>query len=440
MRHCTAGPRERIKRGVTPPRPRGIAALTALVAAAVLLLGACDRLVTVEAPSRVIADGLDIPSNADLLANSVGADFECAFAQYVVAQGLVGNELEVATGLIVMKEYDRRDFKSFGSSYSLNTCSSVFDVGVYKPLSTARWDADHLVSLLQKWTDAEVPNRTSLLASSALYGGYSLVLLGESMCTAAIDLGPELTAAQLFQAAETRFATAISAAQTSGNTSALNAALVGRARARHRQGKLAEAAADARQVPDGFVFNATYSTETPRRENGVWTRNYRDQNFTIDPSYRNLTYNGMPDPRVRLVNTGKLAAGDGRTPLWQQTKYPTISSPMPLASWREAQLIVAEATGGQTAVDIINKLHATAGLPPFASSDSAAIRNQLMYERKVELFLESHGLGDIRQYTLPLTPAPGVVFKDGSGTYAAQTCFPLPDIERLNNPNIPKGP
>ena len=89
-------------------------------------------------------------------------------------------------------------------------------------------------------------------------------------------------------------------------------------------------------------------------------------------------------------------------------------------------------------MNIINQLHARVGLPPFASTDPAAIEAQILYERKAELFLESQGLGDIRQYALPLTPAPGTVFKDGSGTYAAQTCFPLPDIERLNNPNISK--
>src|SRR5262249_1134985 len=273
-------------------------------------------------------------------------------------------------------------------------CDTQGDVGVYKPLSTARWDADQLDSLLQAWTDAQVPNRMSMLATSAVYAGYSLVLLGESMCSAAIDLGPEMTPAQLFQAAETRFTLAVTSAQASNNTTALNAALVGRARARHRQGKLADAATDAKAVPDGFTFNATNSAQPARRQNAVWFRNYNNQNFTIDPSYRGLSFQGVADPRVTLINTGKFAAGDGRTPLWEETKYPAIDSPIPIASWREAQLIVAEAAGGQTAVDIINKLHSKAGLPSFSSADPVAIKNQLLYERKVELFLESHGLGD----------------------------------------------
>jgi hypothetical protein len=410
--------------------------LSALGVVGLLLVAACDSLVQVDAPSRVIASGLEDPSQADLLTNSVGADFECAFGHYVVAQGLVGNELEVATGAIVMKEYDRRDFKTFGSSYSIVLCEDGTNVGVYKPLSIARWDGDHLLGLLAKWTDAEVTNRQSKIATAALYTGYSLVLLGESMCSAAIDVGPEMTPAQLFAAAEERFGRAIAAATQAGNNTVLNAARVGRARALMRQGKKAAAAADARLVPDGFTFNATYSSDSPRRENGVWTRNQRAQNFTIDPSYRGLTFAGVPDPRVKVTDQKRFAASDGRTPLWTADKYPSATTPIPLATWREARLIVAEAEGGQSAVTQINVLHTAAGLPAFNSSDPVAITNQILYERKAELFLESQGLGDIRQYNIPLTPAPGTVFKDGSGTYTNQVCFPLPDVERLNNPNI----
>ena len=203
-----------------------------------------------------------------------------------------------------------------------------------------------------------------------------------------------------------------------------------------RQGKKAAAAADARLVPDGFTFNATYSSDSPRRENGIWTRNQRSQLFTVDPSYRGMTFAGVADPRVALTDQKRFAAGDGRTPLWTADKYPSVTSPIPLATWREARLIVAEVDGGQSAVSQINALHAAAGLPPFASTDPAVIASQILYERKAELFLESHALGDIRQYGIPLTPAPGTIFKDGSGTYVDQVCFPVPDVERLNNPNF----
>lgn len=427
--------------GVAPASvTRGrMCATVALALTGVLLLIACDEIIQVEAPSRVLARELDNPANAALLVASTGADFECALGHYIVAGGLVGNELEIATTLIAMKEYDKRDFKSFGSVYSDVTCASTFSVGVYKPLSTARWQGDNTLDLLQGWSDADVPNRQDLIARAAAYAGYGHILLGEAMCTVALDVGSELQPANVFERAEERFATAISAAQSAGNNDVLNWARVGLGRALARQGKLQEAASAVQAVPEGFAFDATFSTESPRRENAVWDRNSRDQGITVDPSYRNLTFGGVADPRVDLTDTGGTAS-DAETPLWLQTKYPSLSAPVPIATWEEAQLIIAEARlasgDGAGAVEIINTLHANVGLPDFNSSDLLEIENQLIEERQREFFLESHHLGDVRQYGIPLSPAPGVPFKDGGGTYLDQSCFPLPDVERLNNPSI----
>lgn len=411
-----------------------LAAVLVLVAGA----GACDSLVDVPAPSRVNAEGLAVPANAALLANGAGADFECALTHYIMAGGLTGNEWEIGSTGVVLKEYDKRDFKTFGSSYAGATCNDQVDIGVYKPISTARFQADFVLDLLEGWTDAEVPNRGALIASTAAYAGYGYVLMGEAMCSAAFDLGPEQTPAQIFATAEGRFATAMAAAQAAGRTDLLNLARVGRARARLRQDKATEAASDAALVPAGFRFDATYSGLSPRRRNTVWAHQRLYESMTVDPSYRNLTFNGVPDPRVHAFYAGKKAS-DGVSDLWITDKYVTEDAPIPIATWEEAQLIVAEAAGGQTAVDIINVLHDNVGLPHFVSNDPVAIKAQIVEERKRELFLESHHLGDVRQYNIPLTPAPGTPFKDGGGVYEAQKCFPLPDIERLNNPNLSLG-
>jgi hypothetical protein len=402
-----------------------------------LALAGCTSLIDVDAPSRVRADELATPANAALLVNSAGADFECALAHYIVATGLVGNELEIGTTLIVMKEYDKRDFNPTASSYTSQVCSGAVEgnVGLYKPVSTARFQADYTTGLLEGWTDAEVANRQRLIATAAAYSGSSLVLLGESMCSAAIDVGPELTPAQIFTEAESRFTKALAAATTAGDADLRNWALVGRARARARKNDLTGASADASQVPIAFVKNATYSTESPRRENLVWVHGQRSRTYTVDPSYRGLAFNGVADPRVTVTQVSGTAS-DGVTPLWIAAKYTSASTPIAFATGVEARLLVAEAAGGQTAVGIINELHQRAGLPQFSSTDPVAIRNQVIEERKRELFLTGHHLGDVRQFGLALTPAPGVPFKDGGGTYRDQKCFALPDVERLNNPNL----
>lgn len=160
----------------------------------------------------------------------------------------------------------------------------------------------------------------------------------------------------------------------------------------------------------------------------------------MDLPFRDLTFGGVPDPRVVVVDAGTLGS-DVQTPIFQPAKYPSIDSPIPVATWEEAQLIQAEAAvaGGnpQGAVDIINTLHDNAGLPPHAGGTPAEVMAQVVEERSRELFLEGQRLGDMIRCDLPLFPATGTPFPVAGGTFGSQVCFPLPTVERLNNPNIP---
>ena len=63
-------------------------------------------------------------------------------------------------------------------SYGTNGCTSNQTPGIYNPLSTARWDADHAIKNLTEWTDAQVPNRQALLAKAGVYAGFSYALAG----------------------------------------------------------------------------------------------------------------------------------------------------------------------------------------------------------------------------------------------------------------------
>ncbi len=128
-------------------------------------------------------------------------------------------------------------------------------------------------------------------------------------------------------------------------------------------------------------------------------------------------------------------------PIFQPAKYPSIDTPIPIARWEEAQLILAEAdvAAGNVAgaVDIINMLHARAGIPAYGGGTADQVMTQIVDERRRELFLEGQRLGDIIHYGLPLFPAPGTPFPEVGGVFGTQVCFPLPAVERLNNPNIP---
>ena len=343
-------------------------------------------------------------------------------------------------------DYDRRTLTS-NASYGTGTCGSNQQPPIYTPLSTARGSADTVLAKLQGWTDAQMPtgvNRTKLIGQAAAYAGYSLVLLGEGMCSAAINVGPELTPAQIFAEAKLRFDLAITSATTAADQTTLNFATLGRARTLLDLGQAAAAAADAAKIPTGFVVTSSADAINPRRLNQVFYSINQSAFSTVDASFRGLTINGAPDPRVAVTNTG-LTGTVATAQIWTVDKYSALATAMPIARWAEAQFIIADAKLAANdipgAVAAINAVRASrTGVPAYdATGQTAAqVLAQLVEDRRRELFLEGHRLGDLRRYNLPIQPAAGTTYPASSGTYGAQACFPLPDVERINNPNIPK--
>ena len=410
---------------------------TLLWATALLLVASatgCGDLLEVEPADQVVEETIDNPGSVPLQVAGAVAAFECAFNSYVYLGGLIGNELKDSSLEAARFPYDRRDFQPDGA-YGEADCTTL---GVYKGLSSARFQAEYALENLRAYSSEEIPSRQALIAKAAAYAGYSYVLLGEGFCAVAIDESEALQPQEVFSRATERFRTAIEAAEAAGSTDILNMARVGLARARLNMEELSAAAQVAQAVPEGFVFNVTASDASARRENRIYDVNNRLRYATIEVPYREVAFEGVPDPRVPVADAGVLGF-DGTTPLFVQSKYPTLSSPIPLATWEEAQLILAEAAlndDPQRTVELINTLHEQAGLPAFESSDTDEIREHLIQDRKRELFLESHHLWDIRRFDIPLFPAPGTPYPKG-GTYEDNVCLPLPDIERFNNPNIP---
>lgn len=402
----------------------------ALVLVGAGLLSACDNLLEVELPTRVPASTLDNPALAAVLVQGVIADFECALANYIPATALLTDELIDATGWIAVTTWDQRRIFPDNANLGTSSCTAL-GYGIYTPLQTARFQAENVFERIMGFPDAEVPNKNSLLATAAAFAGYSYTLLGKGFCEMAVDEGPLMTPAQVLARAEERFSTAIELAQAANNTQVLNLARVGRARVRLDLGKMVEAAADARLVPQGFVYNATRSAANARRWNRIAVDFHRNFFLSVAPNFRNLTVDGRPDPRVPVSDAGR-RGHDGVTPVFTQAKYTAEGDPIPIATWQEAQLILAEAEGGQAAVDAINRVGATYGLPAFSSSNPQEIRTQVIEERRRELFLEGHRLGDMLRYNLPFDT--GVTHK--GVPFGDTRCLPLPDVERLNNPNI----
>lgn len=395
-----------------------------------MFLASCDDLLVIDAPEQIIADDLDDPQFARLILNGAIADFEAAFGSYVVNSGLMGNELDDATITSNRWPVPQRIVDASDTRYAN---FSVENLGLYAPLATARWAADNVLGKLDAWTDAQVDNRQQKIATAAAYSGYSHLLLAEGFCSIAIDLSEELSKEQVFQRAEGKFTRAIETARAVGDSDIENMALVGRARTRLNLGNTAGALADAELIPEGFTYIVESSDAAPRRNNRV-AQQFRDGFIAVAEPYRELTVNGEPDTRVIIIDEERLGF-DSATNIYSTEKYPNVGTNFVLASWREAYLIRAEIEGGQEAVGLINDLRAEHGLPEFESTDPDEIFWQVVEERQRELFLESHHLYDITRYDLDLIPPPGTEYDKG-GTYGSMTCFPLPNSERFNNPNI----
>jgi hypothetical protein len=416
-------------------------AIAVAAVAAVAGFAACaENPLDVETASRIPADNVETPANAQLLVDGAIADFECAFAAYVVQSATVGEEFIYAQQTADRTPVDRRTTLPTDLRYGTFGCTAL---GVYAPMQIARASAERILTYLKTWTDAEVANRTRLISVAAAYAGYSYLLLGEAFCTMAIstvnpdrsiDYGGEISRDSTFKLAVARFTEAIAAAQASGNTEILHMAYLGRARAKLNLGDWAGARADAQEIPSGYVKNATYSDAVPRRRNLVFEDNAENSRASsIGEPYRS-----MDDPRVPVLQgTGTSATGIDH---WYQAKYTSNSSPIPLATYEEAQLIIAETYIRENALalalPILEASRARGEQDPFLGLTQEEYMAELVDQRRRELFLEGHHIGDILRYDIPLQPEAGSAYHF-SGAYGSQICFPLPERERLNNPMIP---
>jgi hypothetical protein len=386
-------------------------------------LVACKGVLDVSLPGSVQADAFNNPGLAATFVDGAQADFECAFSSYVYTTATWSNEMQNASGGNEVASWSGRSFRPESGTGQCPTAVSNRGAFVnYLPMQIARGQAENALNAITKFTDQEVSGRASLLARAAVYSGFAHVLLGEVYCQVALDQGPLQPPSAAFNAAIDRFTKAIGFAQTANNTSMLYAAYLGRARAELDLGKLAEADADAKQVPLNFVASATYDVTPVRRVNDSYENINVKNHMSVDPAYRNLTVNGVPDTRVVVTDAHRFGA-DAVTPIWIQNKYTALNTPIPFATWDEAQLIIAEAEGGQGAVDAINAIRNKYKLPLYAGGTADEIKAQIIEERRRTLFYDGHRMGDHLRYKIPF--AMGVNQK-GVAYNEAATCIQLP--------------
>ena len=400
---------------------------TALGLGSLQLLQACNGVLDVSLPGKVPQSALASPGLAITLVNGVQGDFECAFSEYVHDTGLWSNETlnSSANGEVVgwgarLSSYDN------GILSCQSAAATLGNYAVYVPLQTARVQAENAITTLDGFSDTEVPTRAVLTGTAATYAGFAYTLLGEAYCqVATAPSDPLISPAAALAIAETRFTRAIDIATTANNATLLNAARIGRARVRLDLKNYAGAASDAKLVTSSsYVFNATYSTQPVRRYNTTVASTTINAHETIAPEYRGLTVGGVADTRVNVIKDPTRANGqDGITPLWIQKKYTALDSPLPIATWDEAQLIIAEAEPA-SAIAALNNIRSKYGLPAYAGTGSLA---DVQEERRRTLFFDGHRIGDMLRWNIPFATG-----RNQKGVpYGDLTCLPLPSSETI---------
>ncbi len=395
----------------------GLAALAALGA----LAAGCDLTVTNPGPLQDAA--LDNAAAMPALVNGMSGDLSVALGNYIDRGALASGELMESGNYAAELDYAHGIIRPE-------------DVNAdWANMQTARWSSENglerMKTVLGDQFEANVGTPRAYL-----YAGFANRLLGENACVAVIDGGPPQSDSVYFQRADSLFTRALALATTQKNTTVQSAALGGRAAVRAWLGNWSGAVADAALVPTAFVFNAVFSTNTPRENNDLANQTITRRETTV---YGTVYANTRSDPRTPWdtvkTSAGKVQTGqDGKTPFFRQTKYTNLGSLVPLTKGTEMLLLRGEnALRGNDvpgAMALINQERASYGLGALTAATAAAANTILMSERGSVLWLEGRHLWDVRRW-----------FAAGTSTFLTgrNTCIPPSANEQAANPNFRAG-
>ena len=393
-----------------------------------MVAAGCSDLLGVNIPGAVAADDLDNPALARTQVVAALGEFECSYVQFATTAGIFTEEFRSSSS--------RRNTNVWNSRLPavedpVGGCSGSRDAdsfGYWAPMQVARGLAEDGYERISNFAPEEVPNHQRKLADLSLYEGYAYTILAEGYCGVTANAGPLISREQAFGIAEQLFTRAIGHAQSAANDDIVMAATMGRARARLNQGDLQGAASDAAMIPAGFQFDVNYSEAQIRRENR-WHHVTDNRRLTVGDDYIGLTVDGVPDTRVPVADSDG-AGEDAVTPFYLQLKVTSRGQNLPLASWVEAQLILAEANAGTAvAVAALENVRDHFGLPPYTGNGNL---DDIIEERRRTFFMEGHRLNDMLRHGIPF---PTGISNKGD-TYGPYTCIPIPTNEQQNNPNI----
>lgn len=411
-----------------------------VIGGTLLASAACsNKFFEVTNPNLIDASTVDPTSTASILANSAQQNFATAYGLLIHYSAYFTDEMNVSDTFPTRNEFGLR---------TLSDLNGTLNGEVWQPLSLAAASTKTVLDLA-----LPSPTTNINLARAATFRGFSSLFMATDFCSGTLSGGPELKTAALLDTAITWFGTAITVGKANGTADGValaNASLVGRARAKLQQGDNPGALADANAVPAGFNFNMNYTDDLANR-NRLGNREFI---FTFDRGGMSVPVafqiqdaaGNKYDPRVQWKGPTehKLQPQDVVPGgFFIQQKYTAYNSPIRLASRLEADYIAAEASQDVTQqLALITARRAANGQPVYAgATDATSVLTELFDQRAREFWLEGKRLADFRRHpaNTNYVPASGSVYvKPGYANVGSQTCYPVPRVERDNNPNFTK--
>jgi len=431
-------------------------------------LGGCDidrDILSVADPDKATLEDVADPENLPAVRAFAIGEFQVAYAgrgaaqdnSFILMSGLLADEYEASGSFPTRQEVDQRSIQIDNGTAQVT----------FRLMHRARRAAEVSADLHGENAPGTRPH-----AEAHNFAGFMYNAFAEMYCSgvpfSALPLeqpvesfGEPQTTAQMLETAAEWFQAGQSLAQEAGSDIDAWAAQVGLARALLNLGRYDEAADAVATVPTGFEFRILHSAATGRQWNGTWNFVNSVKRWRIA---NRAGGNGLP---YRELGTEKDAAGnviaegdprvvwfadgigfDQNTPQFSQRKYPSNSSPTPVATGVEARLIEAEAALQRDDIPafvvIHNELRETADLEPLNPVDVVAMspeeRTDLHFqERALWLWQTGHRLGDLRRLVRQYGRDAESVFPTGSyfkgGVFGTDVNFPVP-IDEQNNPNF----
>lgn len=407
------------------------------VAPVVLLATASGCVLDATNPGPIQADALNAPTALASIVSGSGRDLSEALNWVAYTGGAASREVfpggsSGAFGITVQQQNGRLTDDDGGTWWDFS--------------HRARWTAEDAVARAKVALGTAAASNTTH-AQALIWAGYSNRLLGENFCEGVINGGAPGVHTVYFTRAEAAFTEAIAVATAANNVPLTQAATAGRAAVRLSLNNTAGAVTDAAVVPSAFVYRMPYYQNELDQYNRIFwaSANQPYRAHTVWNTYIEDVRKGSRDPRVPFDSSLTILVGDaavgalGRVRWYFQTKYPTLASPINLASGWEMRLIEAEAkliaNDVPGAVTSINLRRAALAMAPATATDAASAWTLLRRERGVELWLEGRRLGDLRRWTVLNRPGTLDPKEEIPGR---SLCFATPLSEKQTNPNFPR--